>query len=216
MASHARPCHRGHPRRPVSRQDETAHRRGPAWPMIVLATPKGWTGPKSVDGQRIEGTFRSHQVPLSDPRTNSEHLRTARGVAEELSARGTVRRTRSAAAGAARSSRRAAHGAWARILTPTAACCLRDLQLPDFRDYAVAVEAPGAIDAEDTRVLGRFLRDVISRNEGTTELSDLRPRRDGVEPARRGVRAPPAGNGTRNGQPDDRVAGAARAACWRC
>jgi xylulose-5-phosphate/fructose-6-phosphate phosphoketolase len=136
----------------------------PRWPMIVLATPKGWTGPKVVDGQPIEGTFRSHQVPLSDPRTNPEHLEMLRAWMnsyrpdELFDARGTLKSelTELAPVGARRMGANPhANGG----------LLLCDLRLPDFRDYAVSVPAPGTVDAEDTRVLGRFLRDVIASNE---------------------------------------------------
>ena len=132
--------------------------------MIVLATPKGWTGPKVVDGQPIEGTFRSHQVPLSDPRSDPAHLEMLQAWMksyrpEELFDEcGTLRPELAelAPVGARRmGSNPHANGG----------LLLRDLRLPDFRDYAVSVSAPGAVDAGDTRVLGRFLRDVIASNE---------------------------------------------------
>jgi xylulose-5-phosphate/fructose-6-phosphate phosphoketolase len=134
------------------------------WPMIVLASPKGWTGPKVVDGKRIEGTFRAHQVPLSDPARNPEH----RAILEQwmksyrpeelFDADGAFRAELAALAPA---------GARRMGANPHAngGALLRDLRLPDFRSYAVDVRAPGATDAEDTRVLGRFLRDVISSND---------------------------------------------------
>ena len=136
----------------------------PRWPMIVLKTPKGWTGPKVVDGQRVEGTFRSHQVPLAEVRTNpkqlkllDEWLRSYRP--EELfDASGALRPE--LAELAPRGDRRM--GA-----NPNAngGLKLRDLRMPAFRDYAVPVTTPGATDAEDTRVLGNFLRDVIKLNQ---------------------------------------------------
>jgi xylulose-5-phosphate/fructose-6-phosphate phosphoketolase len=136
----------------------------PTWPMIVLATPKGWTGPKTVDGQRIEGTFRAHQVPLGDPAGNPVHraileqwLKSYRP--EELfDAGGTFRRE--LAALAPKGDRRM--GA-----NPNAngGLRLRALRVPEFRSYAVDVKAPGETDAEDTRVLGSFLRDVIAANQ---------------------------------------------------
>ena len=124
--------------------------------------------------------------------------RDAGGVDEELSARGAVRRSRHAADPSSPRSRRPAIAAWARIRTRTAALLLRDLRLPDFRDYAVAVPAPGAVDAEDTRVLGRFLRDVIAANDDQRQLPHLRTGRDGVEPARRGVRGDEPAMGRRD------------------
>jgi xylulose-5-phosphate/fructose-6-phosphate phosphoketolase len=138
--------------------------RWPRWPMLVLITPKGWTGPKVVNGQPVEGTFRSHQVPLTDPATNPEHLAMLQAWMrsyrpEELfDAVGTLRSDLAALAPA---------GARRMGANPHAngGLLLCDLRLPDFRDYAVAVHAPGAVDAEDTRVVGRFLRDVIVANE---------------------------------------------------
>jgi xylulose-5-phosphate/fructose-6-phosphate phosphoketolase len=153
----------------IQRIQQTARTSGtsrrPRWPMIVLATPKGWTGPKQVDGRRIEGTFRAHQVPLSDPSTNPTHLamleqwlRSYRPT-ELFDAQGTLRSELGALAPA---------GVRRMGANPHAngGALLHDLQLPDFRDYAVSVQAPGAADAEDTRVLGRFLRDVIVANDG--------------------------------------------------
>jgi xylulose-5-phosphate/fructose-6-phosphate phosphoketolase len=143
---------------------ETGAPSRPRWPMIVLATPKGWTGPQIVDGRRVEGTFRSHQVPLSDPKNNPAHLKMLEDWMksyrpEELfDPRGALRADLQALAPAgARRMGANPHANGGRLL--------RDLRLPDFRQYAVAVTAPGEADAEDTRVLGRFLRDVIKRNE---------------------------------------------------
>ena len=97
--------------------------RRPRWPMIVLITPKGWTGPKVVDGQRIEGTFRAHQVPLTDPATNPAHLQQLEEWLksyrpEELFDEHGTLRNRARGAGA-----HAATVAWAPIRTPTAGCC---------------------------------------------------------------------------------------------
>jgi xylulose-5-phosphate/fructose-6-phosphate phosphoketolase len=139
-------------------------RARPAWPMIVLATPKGWTGPTMVDGRRIEGTFRAHQIPLTAPRTNPEHLRLLDSwlrsyrPAELFDDEGRLRQDIASLAplGARRMGANPhANGGLLR----------RDLHLPDFTSYAVPVAAPGAADAEDTRVLGGFLRDVITLNQ---------------------------------------------------
>ena len=135
----------------------------PCWPMIVLETPKGWTGPKTVDGQRVEGTFRAHQVPLTNPRTNPEHLRQLEDWLrsyrpEELfDAQGRL---------AAELQELAPVGDRRMGANPHAngGLLLRDLRLPDFRGYAVDVPAPGAAEVEDTRVLGSFLRDVVEQN----------------------------------------------------
>jgi len=146
----------------VARTTGDTHR--PAWPMIVLVTPKGWTGPKIVDGQQTEGTFRSHQVPLSNPAANRAHLQmleqwlASYRPQELFDERGAFRADLAALAPS---------GARRMGANPHAngGLLLRDLVMPDFRDHAVAVPSPGAVDAEDTRVLGRFLRDVITAND---------------------------------------------------
>jgi xylulose-5-phosphate/fructose-6-phosphate phosphoketolase len=135
----------------------------PTWPMIVLATPKGWTGPKVVDGHQIEGSFRAHQIPLTAPRTNPEHLRLLEiwmqsyRPQELFDADGRLHAALAALAPSG--SRRMGANPHA-----NGGKLLRSLRLPDFRTYAVAVEKPGAIDAEDTRVLGCFLRDIVPLN----------------------------------------------------
>jgi len=141
----------------------------PRWPMIVLRTPKGWTGPKVVDGVPIEGTYRAHQVPLSNVRDNPEHLalleawmRTYRpeelfneeGEPVEEVCRLVPKRYRRMSANP-----HANAGGDCRVLS-----------LPDHRDYAVAVDKPGGSSSEPTRVLGAFLRDVIRRNPSTFRL----------------------------------------------
>jgi xylulose-5-phosphate/fructose-6-phosphate phosphoketolase len=135
----------------------------PRWPVLVLATPKGWTGPKVVDGLPVEGTFRAHQVPLGDPAGNPEHLaqldswlRSYRPD-ELFDEAGRLRPE--LAALAPRGERRMGANPHA-----NGGLLLRDLRLPDFRDYAVAVPSPGSVDASDTETLGRFLRDVVKLN----------------------------------------------------
>ncbi len=135
----------------------------PRWPMIVLNSPKGWTGPKVVDGLQVEGTFRSHQVPLSDPRTNPKHLKQLEEWlksyrAEELfDEKGHLRPELAELAPAG--TRRMGSNPHA-----NGGIFLRDLRMPDFRDYAAAVPSPGAPGIGDTRVLGPFLRDVVKLN----------------------------------------------------
>jgi xylulose-5-phosphate/fructose-6-phosphate phosphoketolase len=134
------------------------------WPMLVLRTPKGWTGPKEVDGQPAEGTFRSHQVPLAEVRTNPEHLaqletwmRSYRP--EELfDERGALLAELGALA---------PHGDQRMGASPHAngGLLLRDLRLPDFHDYGVDVPSPAATTSEATRILGSYLRDVVRLNE---------------------------------------------------
>jgi xylulose-5-phosphate/fructose-6-phosphate phosphoketolase len=134
----------------------------PAWPMIVLRSPKGWTGPKTVDGQKAEGSWRSHQVPFSDMRKPS-HLALLESWLksyrpEELfDAKGTLRADIAALAPKATQRMSAnphANGGTLR----------RPLRLPDIGAYAVEIEAPGAQDAEATRIGGAFLRDVLKDN----------------------------------------------------
>jgi xylulose-5-phosphate/fructose-6-phosphate phosphoketolase len=139
-------------------------KRRPRWPAIVLRTPKGWTGPKVVDGKQVEGTFRAHQVPLGEVRTNPAHLKLLEEWlrsyrADELfDERGRLK---------AELADLAPKGTRRMGANPQAngGALLRDLRMPDFRDYALPVPAPGAVDAEDTRVLGSFLRDVIKLNQ---------------------------------------------------
>ena len=136
----------------------------PRWPMVVLTTPKGWTGPQVVDGRQVEGTFRSHQVPLSEPARHPGHLQLLEEWLrsyrpnELFDANGALeaRWTAIVPAGERRmGANRHANGG----------LLLVDLRVPDFRAYAVDVPGPGQNDAEDTRVLGRFLRDVVKANE---------------------------------------------------
>ena len=135
----------------------------PTWPLIILRSPKGWTGPEQVDGIQVSGTWRSHQVPLSGVRENADHLRLleawlrsyrpeelfdesgapSRSI-QELAPDGDLRMSASPHANGGR-------------LT-------RDLDLPDYRDYAVDVPAPATVRAESTRKLGELMRDIYTRN----------------------------------------------------
>jgi xylulose-5-phosphate/fructose-6-phosphate phosphoketolase len=141
----------------------------PAWPAIVLRTPKGWTGPKVVDGLPVEGTWRAHQVPIAEARANPEHLAQLEAWmrsyrAEELfDGSGTL--VPELAQLAPRGDRRMSANPHA-----NGGLLLRDLRLPDFRDYAVAVQEPGAGSSEPTRVLGGWLRDVIRANPSNFRL----------------------------------------------
>jgi xylulose-5-phosphate/fructose-6-phosphate phosphoketolase len=146
----------------------------PRWPVIILKTPKGWTGPKEVDGQKMEGSWRSHQVPLAEMATKPEHIKlleawmksyrpdelfdkTGRLIPEiaELAPQGVRRMSANP------------HANGGALLT--------DLRLPDFRDYAVALPRPGIVVAEATRVLGGFLRDVMHLNSETKNFRVMAP-----------------------------------------
>jgi xylulose-5-phosphate/fructose-6-phosphate phosphoketolase len=141
----------------------------PTWPAIVFRTPKGWTGPREVDGVQVEDTWRSHQVPLAETRTNDAHraqleewLRSYRP--DELFDEGG-RLTPDLAALRPAGERRMSANPHA-----NGGLLLRDLLLPDFRDYGVEVEAPATTSAEATRVLGGFLRDVVVRNPSSFRI----------------------------------------------
>jgi xylulose-5-phosphate/fructose-6-phosphate phosphoketolase len=150
------------------REIQAAAREGgelarPAWPLLVLSSPKGWTGPKVVDGKQVEGNFRSHQVPLSDPAAHPQHLtqleewlRSYRPQ-ELFDAGGRLR---------PELAKLAPQGERRMGANPHAngGVLLRDLRLPDFRDYAVDVPQPSARGIGDTHVLGKFLRDVVQHN----------------------------------------------------
>jgi xylulose-5-phosphate/fructose-6-phosphate phosphoketolase len=147
---------------------QTAARAGrgakrPLWPMIVLRSPKGWTGPKMIDGLPIEGTFRSHQVPLIVDAAHPAHVALLEDwmrsyKAEELfDKNGTL--IAELAALAPKGNRRMGANPHA-----NGGILLRDLHMPEFRAHAVAVASPGAVEGQDTMVLGKFLRDVIKLN----------------------------------------------------
>jgi len=135
----------------------------PRWPMIVLRSPKGWTGPKVVDGLQIEGTSRAHQVPLLVDPAHPEHVALLESwmksyKAEQLfDSNGTL--IPELAELAPKGDRRMGANPHT-----NGGILLRDLCMPDFRDHAVTVPSPGAVDGQDTLVLGKFLRDVVTAN----------------------------------------------------
>jgi len=144
-----------------ARNDKNASR--PLWPMIVLRSPKGWTGPRDVDGLKIEGTFRAHQVPILVDAKHPDHVKLLEVWmksyrAEELFDEHGALKPEIAAL--------APKGARRMGANPHAngGLLLRDLKMPDFRDHAVQVPSPGAVQAQDTLVLGGFLRDVTLAN----------------------------------------------------
>jgi len=135
----------------------------PRWPMIVLRTPKGWTGPKEVDGQKTEGYWRSHQVPLAAVDTNDQHLHLLEQWLQSYAPDALFDEH-----GALLPSLQALAPSGLRRMgaNPHAngGLLLKALKLPDFRDYAVALPSPGVAQAESTRVMGAFLRDVMRCN----------------------------------------------------
>lgn len=146
----------------------------PPWPLIVLRSPKGWTGPELVDGKQIEGTFRAHQVPISDPAAHPEHLQLLedwlRSYRPEELFDEQGRLMPELAALAPQGERRMGANPHA-----NGGLLLRDLEMPDFREYAVEVATPGIRGIGDTRVLGPFLRDVAQRNSAQRNFRSFGP-----------------------------------------
>ena len=151
----------------IRRIQEQARRTGlstrPRWPMIVLRSPKGWTGPKQVDGHKVEGFWRAHQVPLSGVKENPEHLKILEDwlrsyQPEQLfdPAGSLIPALKALAPKGARrmSANPHANGGLLR----------KALRMPDFQDYALALDSPGRVTAENTRPLGKFLRDIMRDN----------------------------------------------------
>jgi xylulose-5-phosphate/fructose-6-phosphate phosphoketolase len=151
----------------IRRIQESARTKGvhgmPEWPLLVLRTPKGWTCPREIDGKLIEGTFRSHQVPIADPATNPAHLKILEewlrsyGLEELFEPSGAPKKELLSCV--PRPERRMGGSPYA-----NGGLLLKDLTLPDFSKYAAEVPAPGAAALSATRVLGKLLRDIIALN----------------------------------------------------
>jgi xylulose-5-phosphate/fructose-6-phosphate phosphoketolase len=151
-----------------------AQPRRPRWPLIVLQSPKGWTGPREVDGKRVEGTWRAHQVPLAELASKPAHLRMLEEwmrsyqpqelFAEDGSPRPLLRELVPAGTRRMGSNPHANGG-----------LLLRDLRLPDPRKHAAEVASPGATSAESTRLLGRYLREVFTLNADTRNFRMFGP-----------------------------------------
>ena len=136
----------------------------PRWPMIVLRSPKGWTGPKVVDGLQVEGTFRAHQVPLLVDSEHPDHVKQLESWMKSYKAEELFdedgRLMPELAELAPKGDRRMGANPHA-----NGGILLRDLRMPDFHVHAVNVPSPGAVDGQDTLVLGKFLRDVAKLNQ---------------------------------------------------
>jgi xylulose-5-phosphate/fructose-6-phosphate phosphoketolase len=170
-----------HQARTEYRRELGTRRPRPLWPMIVLRTPKGWTGPREVDGVAVEGTFRSHQVPLAETRSNAAHralleqwLRSYRP--EELfdEAGRLIPQLQELAPQGARRMSANPHANGGRLL--------RELVMPDFRDYAVPVDRPAVESSEATRMLGTFLRDIVAPNDDPSVVPLPRPEPNATTP----------------------------------
>ncbi len=159
----------------IQRQARThGFQQRPCWPMIVLRTPKGWTGPKVVDGKPVEGTFRAHQVPMGEMAAHPEHVKILEewmlGYKPQELFDTTGKLIPELAELAPQGMRRMGANPHA-----NGGLLLRELRLPDFRDYAVPIPAPGAIEVESTRVQGVFIRDVMKLNADSNNFRVFSP-----------------------------------------
>jgi xylulose-5-phosphate/fructose-6-phosphate phosphoketolase len=149
-------------------------KRRPAWPMIILRTPKGWTGPKEVDGLKTEGSWRSHQVPLANLQENPKHLQMLEQWLKSYRPQELFDETGKLVADVAelapKGNRRMGANPHA-----NGGLLLRELKLPDFRAYAVSVPVPGSVTAEATRQTGLFLRDVLKANAASANFRVFGP-----------------------------------------
>jgi xylulose-5-phosphate/fructose-6-phosphate phosphoketolase len=148
--------------------------RRPVWPMIILRTPKGWTGPDKVDGQQVAGTHRAHQVPLAEVLTNPKHLKMLESWMKSYKPQelfdSSGRLIAELAALAPKGNRRMGANPHA-----NGGLLLKDLVMPDFCDYGVNLSKPGTTVAEATRLLGAFLRDVMKLNAETRNFRVMGP-----------------------------------------
>ncbi len=135
----------------------------PRWPMIILRSPKGWTGPAVVDGKPVEGTFRAHQVPVAQLATKPRHLKILEQWMKSYRPQELFDKNGRLVAELAELAPKGARRMGANPHV-NGGLLLRDLKMPDFRDYAVKVAKPGAVQAEATRVQGQFIRDVLQLN----------------------------------------------------
>jgi len=136
----------------------------PCWPMIVLRSPKGWTGPKEVDGAKIEGTFRAHQIPIPIDSNHQENLKLLEDwmksyKPEELFDKNGQFKPELAELAPTGDRRMGANP------NANGGLLLKDLLMPDFRNYAIEVPSPGSVEAADTHELGKFIRDVVKLNQ---------------------------------------------------
>ncbi len=150
------------------KEAQAAARRGksverPRWPMIVLRSPKGWTCPKEIDGKPAEGSYRSHQVPMGEMHEKPGHIKILEEWMKSYRPEELFEKDGRFKAELAELAPRGERRMSANPHT-NGGLVLRDLRLPDFRDYAVRVKKPGAVEAEATRVMGKFLRDVMKAN----------------------------------------------------
>jgi xylulose-5-phosphate/fructose-6-phosphate phosphoketolase len=159
----------------IQHQARTANKlKGFRWPMIVLRTPKGWTGPKEVDGKKTEGSWRSHQVPLDGIAKNPEHL----SILETWLKSYKPEELFTAEGGlipALKELPPKAHRRMSANLHANGGALLKELKIPDFREYEIKIETPGVTVAESTRALGKLLRDVMKLNKAESNFRVFGP-----------------------------------------
>jgi xylulose-5-phosphate/fructose-6-phosphate phosphoketolase len=146
----------------------------PRWPMIILETPKGWTGPEEIDGKQIEGSWRSHQVPFADFQTKPDHIYSLENWMKKYEPEklfdDSGRLNPELAEMAPKGDRRMGANPHT-----NGGMLLRDLRMPNFRDYAVSFPSPGVANAEGTRILGQFLRDIMKENNENKNFRVMGP-----------------------------------------
>ena len=165
-----------------SRNDTTRAR----WPMIILRSPKGWTGPKTVDGLQVEGTFRSHQVPLIVDSRHPEHVQQLEVWMKSYKPEELFDQNGRLAPHLAELVPKGERRMGANPHT-NGGGLLRDLRMPDFRDHALSVPSPGGVEGQDTLVLGKFLREVVKLNTPLRNFRIFGPDDDTLEPSRGGI-----------------------------
>jgi len=150
------------------------HKSRPIWPMIVMRSPKGWTGPKVVDGKQIEGSFRSHQVPVEGFKEHPDHIKILEDWMHSYNPRELFDKNGKLLPEIAELAPLKDRRMGANPHT-NGGVLLRDLQMPDFRDYAVDVPKPGVVMAEATKVMGYLVRDVMKANMASQNFRVMGP-----------------------------------------
>jgi len=153
---------------------QNGFKQRPAWPMIILRTPKGWTCPKEIDGKRTEDSWRSHQVPMGEMHENPAHVKLLEAWMKSYRPQELFDENNRLRAELAELAPKGERRMSANPHTNGGAV-LKDLRMPDFREYAVQVPSPGSVNGEATRVMGKFLRDVMKQNMGSRNFRLFSP-----------------------------------------
>jgi len=153
---------------------QNGFKQRPTWPMIILRTPKGWTCPKEIDGKRTEDSWRSHQVPLGEMHENPAHVKLLEAWMKSYRPQELFDENNRLRAELAELAPKGERRMSANPHT-NGGVLLKDLRLPDFREYAVQVPSPGSVNGESTRVMGKFLRDAMKLNMGSRNFRLFSP-----------------------------------------